>query len=183
MDEQINWPLLAQRLAARGSEGYGSNHAMAALELIVGEEAIRQSVDYYVALKPEAELVRQVLWRLRPWSAMQRCCEIYHSDADIEYRRTAIELLRVVADERAFDWIEEFLADPDEGIQGWGIGVLDQLLWGGSMSPNGDIPEKAERLLVKAEGHHNPQVQSQAASVRGYLERKASFLSGQPLRP
>lgn len=128
MNEPIDWPLLAQRLAARDYEGYGSDHAMAALELIIGEEAIRQSVDFYVASEPEAELARAVLWRLRPWSAMQRCYEIYHSGADIEYRRAAIDLLRVVADERAFDWIEEFLADPDEGIQGWGIGVLDQLL-------------------------------------------------------
>jgi len=179
MNEPIDWPLLAQRLAVRDHKGYGSDHAMAALEMIVGEEAIRQSVDYYIALKPEAELARQVLWRLRPWSAMQRCYEIYHSDADIEHRRTAIELLRVVADERALDWIEEFLADPDQGIQGWGIGVLDQLLWGGSMSPNGDVPEKAERLLVKAEGHHSPHVQSLAVFIRGYLEeRKSSSLSG-----
>ena len=171
MNEPIDWPLLAQRLAARDSKGYGSDQAMAALELIVGEEAVRQSVDYYVALKPEAELARAVLWRLRPWSAMQRCYEIYHSDADIEYRRTAIELLRVVADERALDWIEEFLADSDNGIQGWGIGVLDQLLWGSGMSQNGNALKKAER-------HHNPHVQSQAAFVRSYLEeRKASSLS------
>lgn len=133
---------------------------MAALELMIGEEAIHQAMDYYVAWKPEAELARNVLWRLRPWSVMQRCYEIYHFSADIEQRRVAIDLLRVVADERALDWIEEFLADPNDGIQGWDVGILDQFLWGGNMSSNGDMPEKAEGLLVKAERHHNPQVQS-----------------------
>lgn len=89
---------------------------MAALELMIGEEAIHQAMDYYVAWKPEAELARNVLWRLRPWSVMQRCYEIYHFSADIEQRGVAIDLLRVVADERALDWIEEFLADPNDGI-------------------------------------------------------------------
>ena len=115
-NEPIDWPLLAQRLAARGYEGHGSTQAMAVLELMIGEEAIRQAVDYYVAWKPEAELARNVLWRLRPWSAMQRCDEIYHSSADIAQCRAATDLLRVVADERAPDWIDKFLADQDDGV-------------------------------------------------------------------
>ena len=72
-----------QRVAC-GCEGHGSAQAMAALELMIGEEAIHQAMDYYVAWKPEAELARNVLWRLRPWSVMQRCYEIYHFSADIE---------------------------------------------------------------------------------------------------
>ena len=65
-NEPVDWPSLAQRLAACGCEGRGSAQAMAALELMIGEEAIRQAIDYYVAWKLEAELARNVLWRLRP---------------------------------------------------------------------------------------------------------------------
>ncbi len=117
MNEAIDWPLLAKQLAVRGYGGFGnsSTEGMAALELIVGENNIRQAVDDYVAVKPQAELIRQVLWRLRPRSAMERCYEIYHSNADIDQRRAAIELLRVVADERVLPWIEEFLSGPGSG--------------------------------------------------------------------
>ena len=52
-NEPKDSPLLAQRLVARGYEGYGSAQAMAALGLMIGEEAMRQDVDHYVAWKPD----------------------------------------------------------------------------------------------------------------------------------
>jgi len=94
---------------------------------------------------------------------------IYKSDTDIEKRRLAVELLRVVADRRAMGWITEFLEEADPQIQMWGAGVLDQLLLSGLISE-----EEAEELLEKAEKHANPHVREIADSIRERLLRSAS---------
>jgi hypothetical protein len=81
-------------------------------------------------------------------------------------RRAAVELLRAVADHHAVPWIEEFLGDPDEVICRWGIGVLDQLLWGERVRP-----DECEELLRRAESHRDAHVRERAAAIRGYLDR------------
>lgn len=169
MSEPIDWIELSRKIGQDKSIIYGSSNAMLAIEQIIGEDVLRQAVDHYVAYKPESELVRHVLWRLQLWSAMQRCYEIYRFDANIEYRQGAIELLRVVADARALDWIEEFLADPDPSIQNCGIGVLDQLVFGGGIRNSETAMETAERLLTLAEQHENSYVRETADSIRASL--------------
>ena len=67
---EINWEELARLYRERGTRRYGSDEAMIALEIIVGEDTIRKSMDYYIDLKHQHELARQVLWRLRPASGM-----------------------------------------------------------------------------------------------------------------
>ena len=146
----------------------GGDAARRALEMILGEDAMRASVDCYVARRPGCELVRSVLWLLRPWSVAAYCREIAKSPNDIETRRTAVELLRVVADRRALPWVAEFLDDPDAGVQGWGIGVLDQLLWSVLIEP-----EEAEEILGRAERHENEAVRERAAFIRSFLRDRA----------
>ena len=163
MSEPIDWLKLSQNYREREQR---SLTASVAIEQIIGEDVVRQAVDYYVGWKPESELARSVLWQLRPWSAMQRCYEIYRSDAAVEDRRTAIELLRVVADERVLDWITEFLTDPDAGIQNWSMGILDQMLFGGDIRNSETAMEKVEQLLAAAEQHTSPAVRQVAASLR-----------------
>ena len=165
----INWVELAQLCRERGTRSYGSAEAMIALEIIIGEDTIRKAVDYYIDLKPEHELARQVLWRLRPPSGMARCYDIFKSDTNLERRRSAVELLRVIADRRVLPWIEEFWADPDPGIQNWGAGVLDQLLWGGGMDANGADYKEVERLIDHGETHPNPGVRELMTFIRKYL--------------
>ena len=169
MGEPVDWTELSRKVGQNKSPVYTSSTALVAIEQLIGEDVIRQAVDYYVAVKPEAEFVRTILWQLHPWSAMQRCYEIYRFDTNIEYRRGAIELLRVVADARALDWIEEFLADPDPGIQSCGIGVLDQLVFGGGIRNSEAAMEKAEKLLILAEKHEDEYVRKTAASIRASL--------------
>ena len=169
---EINWVELEQQCRTKGFNGYGSTEAMTALEIIVGEDTLRNAVDYYVDLKPVSELTRQVLWQLRPPSAMARCYEIFKSDPDLERRRTAVELLRVVADRRVLPWIEEFWADPDAGIQNWGAGILDQLLWGGGL----DAQDKdAVRLLHQGEEHPNSGVRELMAFILKYLSDRQRY--------
>ena len=174
MSEPIDWLALSRSVKQNKPPDHSSPTALVAVEKIIGEDVLRQAVDYYVALKPEYELARRVLWQLRPWSAMQRCYEIFRSDADIESRRTAIELLRVVADERVLDWVDEFLADSDVGIQNWAMGILDQMLFGGDIRNNEPAMEKVEQLLVFAEAHLSPSVRQVAARLRAdEAQRKA----------
>src|SRR5262245_25985198 len=92
----IDWRALAERLGAlrAGGESGGSELGRRALEAILGPEALRAAVDYYAAGLPGAELARSVLALLRPWPAMERCLEVWRSDAGSTARRAAVELLR-----------------------------------------------------------------------------------------
>jgi hypothetical protein len=167
---KIDWEELASRLGLLTADGEssGSDQARRALELILGEDALRASVDYYLAYGRGSELARSVLWQLHPWSAMSYCYEIFKGPHAIETRRTAVELVRVVADRRALPWISEFLADKDADIQAWGVGVLDQLLWSELIKP-----EESEDLLRAAEQHANEAVRERAEFIRGFLHTRA----------
>jgi len=77
---------------------------------------------------------------------MGRCYEIFRQAESLDARRSAVELLRVVADHRAVPWIAEFLEDSDTGVQAWGAGVLDQILWSELVQP-----EDVEDLLHRDE--------------------------------
>jgi hypothetical protein len=170
VQERIDWGALARELGliretdnGRTERG-GSDEARAALERIIGPGALRSSVDDYVAGAPGGELARSVLWLLHPPAAMERCLEIYREAPDVEDRRAAVELLRVVADRRALAWVPDFLADLDEGIQNWGIGVVDQLVFAGLA----DISD-CESVLALAEDHTSSYVREMAGSVRERL--------------
>ena len=169
MKEPIDWEQLARQLGSlrQDGESSGSDAAKRALELRLDEDRLRAAVDYYIAGGPGAELARSVLWRVHPWSAMQRCYEIYRSDADVETRCTAVELLRVVADRRALPWAREFLDDPDPGIQIWGAGMVDQLLWSGLVER-----EECGDLLLSINGHSNVQVRERAEFIRSYVDKE-----------
>jgi hypothetical protein len=178
MIDRIDWSALANQLALLTpeapsgrdgrSERSGSDAARRALEVLIGEPALRASVDDYITGASGSELARSVLWLLHPWSAMTHCYEIWRSAPSIEERRSAVELLRVVADGRALGWIGDFLEDEDETVQAWGAGVLDQLLWSNLVSV-----VEAEPLLVSAERHANPAVRKTAEFIRGYLQARA----------
>jgi hypothetical protein len=162
----VDWHALAQKLGTlrEGGESGGTDLGRQALEVIVGVEALRSAVDYYIAGSPGSELARSVLSLLKPSSAMERCLEIARGEADAESRRSAVELLRMVADERGIGWAAEFLRDEDEGVQVWGAGIVDQLLWSGLADP-----DDCGQLLEAMERHPNAGVQRQAAFVRSFL--------------
>ncbi|MCA1626477.1 MAG: hypothetical protein LC742_00715, partial [Acidobacteria bacterium] len=125
MSNAVDWKTLAEQLGTLRDNGEvgDASYARRAIEILLGEEILRQAVDYYISGEPGSELARFVLWQIHPWSAMKHCYHIYKSDAEIEKRRLAVELLRVVADRRAMGWITEFLEEADPQIQMWGAGV------------------------------------------------------------
>jgi hypothetical protein len=162
MAETTDWRALAQRLGTLREKGEagGADYGRRAIEALLGEEKMREAVDYYISGQPGSELARDVLKAVRPWSAMKRCYEIYVSDGEIIRRRLAVELLRAVADSRAVVWIGEFLEDPDEEVQTWGAGVLQHLADAGLVSP-----EEVGELLEKARRHVNPGVREIAGGI------------------
>lgn len=159
---------VALRSEMPDNDAAGDEAARRALEIVLGERALRESVDYYVALRPARELVRSVLWLLRPWSEMIRCRELARPPNEMETRRNAVELLRVVADGRALPWVSEFLDDEDPAIQAWGMGLLDQLLWSELVEP-----DEAENVLRRAERHGSDGVRHRADVIRSYLQGRA----------
>ncbi|HEY4668229.1 MAG TPA: hypothetical protein VIH05_00485 [Tepidiformaceae bacterium] len=132
--QPIDWLSLSEEMGlitwyeeGRNESG-GTREAREAIARILGDDEMRAAVDYYVSGAPGSELARSVLWLLHPVAAMDRCVEIFRSDADIEDRRSAVHLLEVAADTRTLELVPEFLADPDDVIPMWGIGIVDQLM-------------------------------------------------------
>jgi hypothetical protein len=167
----IDWQALAERLqtiATKNGETRtevgGTALARAAIAWLIEPERLATAVDHYVSLNPGFELARSVLWLLHPWAAMVRCREIATSDVDVNRRRSAVELLRVVADGRALPWVQDFLADPDEETQVWAIGIVDQLLFSRLIEP-----EACADLLAVAQIHDNARVRRAAAEIGARL--------------
>jgi len=164
--QPIDWLSLSEEMGlitwyeeGRNESG-GTREAREAIARILGDDEMRAAVDYYVSGAPGSELARSVLWLLHPVAAMDRCVEIFRSDADIEDRRSAVHLLEVAADTRTLELVPEFLADPDDVIPMWGIGIVDQLM----ISNLVDF-EDVRTLLSMAEEHPNPRVRHVARSV------------------
>jgi hypothetical protein len=157
---KVDWQDLAKELGTLtdyGSEMGGSHLGTQAIEHILGTEFFEQAVEHYISSKPGFELARSVLLRLKPWSGMKYCYEIFKHSNNLNARRSAIELLRVVGDRKVLGWIPEFLADPDPEIQSWGMGVIDQLLFWDLL-----FDEDVQPILESALNHDNPYIREQA---------------------
>ena len=167
MKNLIDWQDLAQQLGSLrlSGDGGGDDPARRALDIIIGKEQIRAAVDHYIAQRPGRELVRKVLRILQSRVATQYCYEVYRSDASLEERRAAVELLRSIADSWALPWVEEFLANEDEEIQDSGLALVDQLLFSGRVFPEECVP-----LRETAEQHTNPYIRVRAAEIKRSLQ-------------
>ena len=163
---KVDWTNLGTELGTikDGFELAGDKDAEKALVLILGVDFFEQAVEHYIKFQPGFELARAVLCRLKPWIAMQHCYHIYKNSEDIETKRNAIELLKVLADRAVLQWIPEFLKDSDENIQNWSIGMIDQLLFGKMVDY-----EDVRQILEASLNHPNEYVRDTADSLlNGY---------------
>jgi hypothetical protein len=167
MGLEIDWDEFAVADAGYLGPG-GDDRARRALEVILGEQAIRSAVDYILAVRPGADLALDVLSLLRPWIAAECCHEISISSSDIDDRRRAVGLLQDVGDRRALPWISGYLDDSDSMVQMCGASVLDHLLYLYLVEP-----QEAEGLIKKAQHHENEAVREQAESIRNFLRDRA----------
>lgn len=96
--------------------------------------------------------------------------EIYKSSTH-ERADRAVWLIKQLAHPVSYEWIEEFLNDMN--VIGWGLGVLDQLLW------TRQIPfdEKAEKLLHLALTNSEGQMADQIDFIRSYLQARSENIN------
>ncbi len=162
----IDWLKLARDVGSLRDDGEsgGTRFAQVALESILGEANIRNAVDLILASPPGNELAMNVLQHIMSWQATEMAYEAYKTSTGARAEQ-AVWLIKHIAHPQAQAWIEEFLLD--DQVAGWGVGVLDQLLWTGRVEP-----EAVENLLVLAEQHHIANVREQAAFIRSYLEKR-----------
>lgn len=173
----IDWGTLADTLGAiqttesGWSERGGTGLACEVLALMIGDDALRDSVDFYVSGQPGHELARSVLWLLGPLAAMERCREIFRQSKDEQEQADAIGLLKVVGDRRVLEWIPEFQASANPMVRNWTVGLIDQLL----IMKGAITQDEAMPLLERALSDPDEAVRAQARQVLEMADEQAGF--------
>ena len=163
----IDWKELAKqigRLNPDGTEmGCGTASGRRALEILIGEENLRNAVDHFISLEPGAFTAETVLKIIRSEIVMNRCFEIYKTEPDTDRACSAVFLLGSMADDKALSWVGEFLEDSNEAVRLNGLRVLQNILFG----PLGDAEiATARELFDKAESDPDPAIRERAVQIR-----------------
>ena len=169
---KINWEKIAKELGTIQklsggaiAESGGNDYAKQAISKILGENTLKEAVDYYLKSKPGSELARSVLSLIRSPSALNYCFEIYNTNQNIKIRRNTVYLIQGIVDSSALPWVKIFLNDPDKEIQNSGAGVLDQLLWCEFIEPE-DCNDELD-ILKK---HQNSSVRERYKFIKNFLK-------------
>lgn len=169
----IDWEKLAGAvgdLNPDGSEGgSGTSSGQRALELLLGEENIRDAVDYWTTLEPGAFTAESVLKIIGSWIAMERCYEIYKTEPRTERAARALFLLAGIADDRALPWIVEFFNDDWDNARWHGLVALQNILYG---PLNDEDLATVQTLLRKGASDVEPRLKERATKV---LEQLTSY--------
>ncbi len=112
--------------------------------------------------KKGSELAMNCLRLIHSKKAAIFSYEMYKKSANKDRSDRAVWLIKQLSHPISLTWIEEFLND--DNVSHWGIGVLDQLLWGEFIR----YDDHAKALLEKAEKISPDQVQF----IRGYLAER-----------
>lgn len=168
----IDWEAVARQVGGLEPDGReriaGTPGGQRALEIIIGEDNLRETVDYWVSQKPGCFTAEMVLKITHSKVAMERCYEIYKG-ANAENANSAVFLLACFADEEALPWIHEFLSDGRTGIRWNGLMVLSQILY----SPISDAGAAiAKELLDQADSYLDPRLRERVPRVRAHLARR-----------
>ena len=164
-----DWTKLANQLGLLRDNGEsgGDSCAQEAFDEILGDEWIESTVEHIIAIKRGRELAMSCLRYLHSTKATQYAYKIYKS-SDGERADQAVWLIKHLGNPISFDWIEEFLNDSN--VIHWGIGVLDQLLWGEQIP----YDDKAKSLLELADKNSNGRLKEQTDFIRKYIEERNS---------
>lgn len=168
----IDWRAIATQvgdLKPDGSErGSGTESGRRALEILIGEENLRDAVDHFISLEPGAFTAEMVVKIIRSKIAMSRCLEIYKTEPSTERAFGAIFLLGSIADCTALPWIGDFLADSSETVRLNGLRVLQNILYDYSALSDEQLAT-AKELLDKAVSDPDPTVRERAAETLNWL--------------
>jgi hypothetical protein len=166
----IDWYAVASEICALTPDGReriaGTDGGRRALELLLGEENIRDAVDHFTDQRPGEFTAEAVLRIIRSTVAMERCYEIYKNDPTSERAAAAVFLLSEMADSRALAWMREFMEDKNVVIRWNGVMALQQIL-GGAL--NDEDIETARKLLINAESDRDEPLRARATEIRQRL--------------
>ena len=163
----IDWKELSTQvgdLNPDGSErGSGTESGRRALEMLIGEENLRNAVDHCISLEPGAFTAEMVLKIIKSEIAMKLCFEIYKTEPDTSRACDAVFLLGSIADYKALSWVREFLEDSSLPIRLNGLRVLQNILF--DPLREAEIAT-AKELIDKAESDSDPTVRERAVQIR-----------------
>jgi hypothetical protein len=141
----------------------GTDGGRRAVEILLGEENLRDAVDHFVLQLPGAYTVEMFLKIISSEVAMKRCLEIYKTEPNPYRACSAVFLLGSMADYKALSWVGEFLSDSNEAVRLNGLRVLQNILYG--PLDDEDIAT-ARKLFDKAESDPDATVRERATSIR-----------------
>lgn len=163
----IDWEAIAGQIGGLQPDGgeriVGTLGGRRALEILIGEENLRDAVDYFLSDKPGAFTAEMVLQIITSEVAMNRCLEIYKLEPGTYRACSAVFLLGCMADTRALPWVREFLDDSNEAVRLNGLRVLQCILFG-PLDDN-DMAA-AKELFDKAESDPSTNVRERALDIR-----------------
>jgi HEAT repeat protein len=165
----IDWKRIAEEIGNPREEGNRLEAGQRALEILIGEQNLREAVDHIISLAPGAFTAEIVMKIIRSRVAMRRCLEIYKSDSDIERARLAVFLLGSIADCTALPWIRDFLEDSDENVRVNGLRVLQTILYAYSAMSEGQLAT-AKELVSEALSSSDPALRERAAEIAEWLD-------------
>jgi hypothetical protein len=164
----IDWEALAKQVGDITSDGerWGTPSGRRALEILLGEENLRGTVDYWVSQKPGCFTAEMVLNIIRSKVAMERCYEIYKTEHGTEKAAGAVFLLASIAEAEALPWVREFLEDHNRNIRWNGLMVLRTVVGG----PLDDAAiATAKELLDKAASDPDSEMRERAKELQSLL--------------
>lgn len=168
----IDWKAVATQvgdLSPDGREkGSGTASGRRTLEILIGEENIRDAVEHFISLEPGAFTAEMVLKIIRSKIAMSRCFEIYKTEPNTERGCSAIFLLGSIADCTALPWISDFLDNSSETVRLNGLRVLQNILYDYSALSDEQLAT-AKQLLEKAASDPSPAGRERAAEILSWL--------------
>lgn len=145
------------------SIGQDSQYVSRAFEIILGDEWIEDTVECAIEYGLGGELAMNCLRHIHSEKACIYAYNVYKSSTG-ERARMAVWLIKHLTNKISYSWVEDFLND--KNVMDWGLGVLDQLLWGEVIQ----YDENVERLLELAHTNSNGGLDELIQFIRDYLK-------------
>jgi HEAT repeats len=171
----IDWKAIAMQVGdlnwqGNVRKGSGTQSGRRALEILLGEENLRDAVDYFISLGPGWDTAEMVMKLTRSRIAMSRCLEIYKTEPNTERACSAIFLLGSIADDTALPWIPDFFNDGNEAVRLNGLRVLQNILYG--------YESLSEQQVATAKELLNSATSDASATVRDRATETLNWLNG-----
>jgi hypothetical protein len=166
----IDWESIADQVGGLDANGneliVGTQGGRRALEVLLGEQNLRDAVDYWNAQEPGCLTAEMVLSIIESKVAMERCYEIYKTEHGSRDACSAVFLLGSFAGAEALPWVREFLDDPEQVIRLNAVRVLQRILDGRLGDQDSEL---AEELLTKGESDADAEVYARTRQIRAHL--------------